>query len=113
VFKEEIAAKSAVPMPKLTPKAPPSKQGGASGTPNYSLLSPVKVEATTSVAALKFEFSLVTSALKGGHKDGQTVQRGKLVRHCGMLVRPTLECQAPSLGQGKVVFEWRWSLNRG
>lgn len=79
VFKEAIAAKSAVPMPKLTPKAPPNKQGGG-GTPNYSLLSPVKAEGTTSVAALKFEFSLVTSAIKGGHKDGQTVQKGKMVR---------------------------------
>lgn len=67
-------------MPKLVPKTSPSKQGGTAGTPNYSLLSPVKADATTSVAALKFEFSLVTSALKGGHKDGQTVQKGKLVR---------------------------------
>ena len=71
-------------MPKLNPKSP-SKKGGSGGggkgpTPNYSLLSPVKPEETTSVAALKFEFSLVTSAIKAGHKDSQTVQRGKLVR---------------------------------
>ena len=83
VFQESIAAKSAVPMPKLT--SPTRKQGGAAGggaSANYSLLSPVKVESTTSVAALKFEFSLVSSAIKGGHRDGQTVQKGKLVR-CG------------------------------
>ena len=69
-------------MPKLAPKAAAKKPSGGAGggaTPNYSLLSPVKPESTTSVAALKFEFSLVTSALKGGHKDAQTVQRGKLV----------------------------------
>ena len=81
VFKESIAAKSAIPMPKLS--TPPKKQGGAASpgtTPNYALMSPVKAENTISVAALKFEFSLVTSAIKGGHKDGHTVQRGKLVR---------------------------------
>ena len=82
MFKESIAAKSAVPMPKLAAKTPPKKQGAAGGGPtaNYSLLSPVKAEATTSVAALKFELSLVTSAIKGGHKDSQTIQKGKLVR---------------------------------
>lgn len=68
-------------MPKLAAKTPPKKQGAAGGpTPNYSLLSPVKAESTTSVAALKFELSLVTSAIKGGHKDSQTIQKGKLVR---------------------------------
>ena len=85
VFQESIAAKSTVPMPKLTS---PSKKGGvapAGGSPNYSLLSPVKVESTTSVAALKFEFSLSSSAIKGGHKDAQTVQKAKLVSETATL----------------------------
>ena len=82
VFKEAIAAKSAIPMPKLTSPTRKPGGGGASGggtSPNFALLSPVKAESTTSVAALKFEFSLVSSAIKGGHRDGQTVQKGKLV----------------------------------
>jgi len=85
VFQEAIAEKSATPMPKLVTS--PKKQGGgaaaAGGTPNYSLLSPVKPESTTSVAALKVEFSLATSAIKGGHKDSHTVQKAKLVSLCG------------------------------
>ena len=79
VFQEAIAEKSATPMPKLVTS--PKKQGGAAagGSPNYSLLSPVKIESTTSLAALRVELSLAASAIKGGHKDPHTVQKAKLV----------------------------------
>ena len=78
VFHEAIAAKSSVTMPK--PKVSPQKgtQQGGSGI-NYSVLSPVKVESTTSLEALRVEYSLVQSAVKGGHRDAATIQKGKQV----------------------------------
>ena len=45
-------------------------------------LSPVKIENTTSIECLKLEYSLVQNALKAGHKDSSTVQRGHKVRWC-------------------------------
>ena len=76
VFQEPVVAKSTVSMPKPTPA---SKGPGGSG-PNLALLSPIKVENMTSMEALKLEFSLVQSAIKNGHKDVSTAQRGKQVR---------------------------------
>lgn len=69
-------------MPKLTTSPKKQAAGGVAsgGAPNYALLSPVKVEATTSVGALRVELSLATSAIKAGHKDPRTVQKAKLVR---------------------------------
>ena len=84
VFQEPVVAKSTVSMPKPTP---PSKGPGGSG-PNLAALSPIKVDNMTSMEALKLEFSLVQSAIKNGHKDASTAQRGKQVsmRLCG--IRP-------------------------
>ncbi len=77
MFKEAIAAKSSVSMPK---PGPPSAARRKSSTPaNFSLLSPIKVESMVSLEALKFELSLVQSALKAGHKDKATSARGKQV----------------------------------
>ena len=70
-----MVAKSTVSMPKPTP---PSKGPGGSG-PNLAALSPIKVDNMTSMEALKLEFSLVQSAIKNGHKDANTAQRGKQV----------------------------------
>lgn len=69
-------------MPKPTAKTSPAKgaTGGSGSSANFALLSPVKVENTTSLEALRFELSLVQSAIKGGHKDAATVQRGRQVR---------------------------------
>ena len=58
-----------------------SQAGGGGVT--LASLSPVKVENTTSVEALAFEYALVQSALKSGHKDPATVQRGRQVG-CGL-----------------------------
>ena len=74
VFQEAIAAKSGRSMPK--PSAPST--AGKTST-NFALLSPVKVEGMMSLEALKLEFSLVQNAMKGGHRDKTTTQRGKAV----------------------------------
>lgn len=75
MFKESIAAKSSVSMPK--PGAPATSKGQSSL--NIALLSPVKVETTVSLEALKLEFSLVQSAMKAGHRDKPTALKGKMV----------------------------------
>ncbi len=78
MFKEPIAAKSSVSMPKPEPPSAGAKR--KSSTPaNFALLSPIKVEGMISLEALKFELSLVQSALKAGHKDKATSTRGRLV----------------------------------
>lgn len=57
---------------------PTLSQTQASGA-NVSALSPVKIENTISIEALKFEYSLVQTAVKSGHKDAPTLQRGRQV----------------------------------
>ncbi len=76
MFKEAIAAKSRVSMPKPAAAA----SGKAATSANVALLSPVKVEDMMSLQALKFELSLVTSAIKAGHRDKATASRGRMVR---------------------------------
>lgn len=66
VFQEAIAAQPTVSM--LRPQV--------SGT----VTSPIKVEQTTSLDALKLEFSLVQNALKAGKKDAATIQRGRAIQ---------------------------------
>ena len=78
VFHEAIAAKSSVTMPK--PKVSPQKGAQGGSGINFAALSPVKVESTTSLEALRVEYSLVQSAVKAGHKDAKTIQKGKQVR---------------------------------
>ena len=77
VFCEAIAAKSSVTMPK--PKVSPQKGAQGGSGINFAALSPIRVESTTSLEALKVEYSLVQSAVKGGHKDAATIQRGRQV----------------------------------
>lgn len=77
VFNEAIAAKSSVTMPK--PKVSPQKGGQGGSGINFSALSPVRVESTTSLEALRVEYSLVQSAVKAGHKDATTVKKGRQV----------------------------------
>ena len=66
VFHEPIAAQPTVNM--LRPQV--------SGT----VTSPIRVEQTTSLDALKLEFSLVQNALKAGKKDASTIQRGRAIQ---------------------------------
>ena len=77
IFHEAIAAKSSVTMPK--PKISPQKGAQGGSGVNFAALSPVKVESMTSLEALRVEYSLVQSAVKAGHKDAATIQRGKQV----------------------------------
>ena len=42
--------------------------------------SPIRVEQTTSLDALKLELSLVQNAIKAGKKDAATVQRGRALQ---------------------------------
>ena len=77
VFHEAIAAKSSITMPK--PKVSPQKGAQGGSGVNFAALSPIKVESTTSLEALRVEYSLVQSAVKAGHKDATTIQRGKQV----------------------------------
>ena len=79
IFHEAIAAKSSVTMPK--PKVSPQKGAQGGSGINFATLSPIKVESTTSLEALRVEYSLVQSAVKAGHKDAATIQRGKQVGH--------------------------------
>ena len=78
IFNEAIAAKSSVTMPK--PKVSPQKGAQGGSGVNFAALSPVKVENMTSLEALRVEYSLVQSAVKAGHKDAATIQRGKQVQ---------------------------------
>lgn len=66
VFQEAIAAEPTVTMLR------PPVSGQAT--------SPIKVEQTTSMDALKLEFSLVQSAVKAGKKDPPTIQRGRAIQ---------------------------------
>ena len=75
-----MVAKSTVSMPKPTA---PSKAPGAGGT-NLAALSPVRVDNMTSLEALKLELGLVQNAIKSGHKDAGTVQRGRQVGSQGL-----------------------------
>ncbi len=62
-------------MPKLSSPSWPLQSTGL----NLAAQSPVKVENTTSIEALKFELSLVQKAMEAGHKDPATIQRGRQV----------------------------------
>jgi coiled-coil and C2 domain-containing protein 1 len=84
VFQEAIAVTSSKQMPRPSP-------AGSAPSPNLSLLSPMKVENTTSAEALKVELSLVQSALKSGHKDPATVQKGRQIQARLQVVRQRLQ----------------------
>ena len=71
VFQESIATEPTVKM--LQPRA------GSTGGPG-GVTSPVKVEQTTSLEALKLELSIVQNAVKAGKKDPATIQRGQAIQ---------------------------------
>ena len=64
VFQEAIASEPTVSMVRPTVSTGPAS-------------SPIKVEQTTSLDALKLEFSLVQNTIKAGKKDPAIVQRGR------------------------------------
>lgn len=68
VFQESIASEPTIQMPVPT------------ATTQCNTVSPVKVENTTSVDALKLEFGLVQNALKSGQKSPQLLQRGRQIQ---------------------------------
>ena len=80
VFQESIAAEPTVNMLRPT-------VGGA-------VVSPIKVEQTTSMDALKLEFSIVQNALKAGKKDPATIQRGHAIQGKLQAVKQKLQRDA-------------------
>jgi coiled-coil and C2 domain-containing protein 1 len=77
VFQESIAAEASVKM--LRPAV------AASST------SPIKVEQTTSLDALKLELSIVQNALKAGKRDPEIVQRGRAIQAKMQAVKQKLQ----------------------
>lgn len=77
VFQEAIAAEPTVKMLR------PPVSGGQP-------MSPIKVEQTTSMDALKLEFSLVQSAVKAGKRDAALIQRGKAIQNRLKLIQQQL-----------------------
>ena len=81
VFQEAIATEPSVKM--LKPAT-----GGAAGP--GGVVSPIKIEQTTSLEALKLELSIVQNALRAGKKDPATVQRGQAIQGRMKLVKQKL-----------------------
>ena len=67
VFQEAIASEPTVSMVRPTVSTGPAS-------------SPIRVEQTTSLDALKLELSLIQNAIKAGKKDAATVQRGRALQ---------------------------------
>ena len=82
VFQEAIATEPTVKM--LQPRA-------ASTTGPGGVTSPITIEHTTSLEALKLELSIVQNALKAGKKDPGTVQRGQAIQGRMKLVKQKLQ----------------------
>ncbi len=82
VFQEAIATEPSVKM--LQPSA-----GGSTGPGGVT--SPIKIEHTTSVEALKLELSIVQNALKAGKRDPATLQRGQAIQSRMKLVKQKLQ----------------------
>ena len=82
VFQEPIAAEPTVHMP--VPVA----------TPQANTISPIEVDNTTSVDALKLEFRLVQSALKSGQKNQALLQRGRQIQSRLQIVQQRLQQDA-------------------
>lgn len=82
VFQESIATEPTVKM--LQPQG-----GGASGPAGVT--SPIKVEQTTSVEALKLELSIVQNAVKAGKKDQATIQRGQAIQTRIKMIKQKLQ----------------------
>lgn len=83
VFQESIATESSVRM--LQPQG-----GGASGGA-AGVTSPMKVEQTTSLEALKLELSIVQNAVKAGKKDQATIQRGQAIQSRIKVIKQKLQ----------------------
>ena len=82
VFQESIATEPTVKM--LQPRA-----GSTSGPGGVT--SPVKIEQTTSLEALKLELSIVQNALKAGKKDPATIQRGQAIQGRMKVIKQKLQ----------------------
>jgi len=82
-------------MPKPTA---PSRSPGGGGT-NLAALSPVKVDNMTSLEALKLELGLVQNALKSGHKDASTIQRGRQIQARMQVIKQRVQTD-PQFKQG-------------
>ena len=81
VFQEPIATEPTVSM--LRPTAGTTGSGGVT--------SPIKIEQTTSLEALKLELSIVQSALKAGKKDPSIIQRGQAIQSRTKLIKQKLQ----------------------
>jgi coiled-coil and C2 domain-containing protein 1 len=84
VFQEAIAVTSSVKMPRPAPSGP-------APSANLASLSPVKIDATTSIEALKIELNLVQNAIKKGHKDPATLQKGRQIQARLQVIRQRLQ----------------------